>query len=94
MTAPHTPQPDATGHPEGFQSNGLLFEEPTEVAKLGELAIGDLVGLRSGGPAMTVVMVAQPDAIEQWVVAAWFHGTQYLEGQFDPRVLRRVERPA
>jgi len=57
-----------------------------------EFKIGDVVQLKSGGPKMTVTLVAD-DYGTPMVWCIWFVGTKEQTGKFPPDALARARRP-
>ena len=50
--------------------------------------IGDLVQLKSGGPAMTITKEQGYGPLENKVTCTWYVGDECKERQFDPAVLK------
>lgn len=52
-----------------------------------QLKVGDVVRLKSGGPAMTVGTITSLGSVEYH----WFEGTEHKFGLFNPEVLQKSE---
>jgi uncharacterized protein YodC (DUF2158 family) len=57
---------------------------------MADVAAGDTVKLKSGGPLMTVEKVAKSAKGEILAWCIWFEGTKKLDGQFPPAILEKV----
>jgi uncharacterized protein YodC (DUF2158 family) len=59
-----------------------------------EFKVGDVVRLNSGGPEMTVVLVAEKKfshgGIAIVVACTWFEGKRLKEGEFKPETIGKV----
>lgn len=55
-------------------------------------AAGDVVRLRSGGPAMTVVLVGSNDGVPE-VICVWFAGSKTEQGTFPAAAVESTTPP-
>jgi uncharacterized protein YodC (DUF2158 family) len=55
-------------------------------------AVGDVVRLKSGGPAMTVVLVGSNDGVPE-VICVWFAGSKTEQGTFPAAAVEATTPP-
>jgi uncharacterized protein YodC (DUF2158 family) len=51
--------------------------------------VGDVVGLKSGGPKMTVVSVGEDDTGDPTVWCVWFEESNKVQDSFPPSALQK-----
>lgn len=60
---------------------------------MSEISVGDVVTLKSGGPAMTVSEIGQNDRTQKFVASCkWFDKNEQVKGEvFNLELLAKVE---
>lgn len=58
---------------------------------MSQLKIGDVVSLKSGGPAMTIENIGNYGSLNPGIYCIWFDSSKKLESLFHPDTLRLVD---